>query len=502
MSREIDRRAVLRGLGGVAVALPLLECMKPAKAQGAAAARRYALLFAGQSIGGDGWTHDQQKIDGRRYTEAGHWIVPDATGAGFRLTTPLRPLAELRDAFSLVSNLRIPWSRNSTSGGDVPPGGAYRDFHGGACGPLLSGVRTTQGGYGVRGITSDQVLANLHRGTTRLDALVLRAQPSWYLSGSGYAGRQYLSHRGDRQPVEAQVSPRVAWQSLFGNFVPPGRDAAARHDFDMRSRRSVLDLVLDKRRKLVDRVGAADRIRLDRHFDEIRDLERRVAAIPPAAEGQCQAPAEPGEDPPIGSDNGVHGDDPVRAGTGYSRESDRARLMADLIHMAFVCDLTRVATLQITTFMSHMNVHAITSEMGTPITADLHEVGHNGDENNKGQLAVSLCLQWHIAIYAYLLEKLAATPEGDGTLLDNSAIVFTPEGGHGLQLNDGSSPNSTHSVENMVMLVAGRAGGLRPGRHLDGGGAHPVQVLLAAMQAAGHDGDRLGEVSGALRALF
>jgi hypothetical protein len=113
-----------------------------------------------------------------------------------------------------------------------------------------------------------------------------------------------------------------------------------------------------------------------------------------------------------------------------------------------------------------------------------------------------LCLQWHIGQYAYLLDKLKATPEGAGNLLDNSVIVFMPEAGHGRHLNTPTdTAPRTHSVEEMVLLVAGRAGGLQPGRHIASAGAHPVQVLLAGMQAVGYQQDQLGEVQGALGAL-
>jgi hypothetical protein len=213
-------------------------------------------------------------------------------------------------------------------------------------------------------------------------------------------------------------------------------------------------------------------------------------------------PAAPGQDPSIGGDNAGSGSDQIGTNTGYSGETERARLLADLIHMAFVCDLTRVATLQLTTFQSHMNVFQITSALGTPIRADLHEVGHNGDADNRGQLAVSLCLKWHISHYAYLVEKLKNTPEGAGNVLDNSVLVFLPEAGHGTQLNDASSPNATHSVEKMIALIAGRAGGLRPGQHIDTNGQHPARALISAMQAAGYTGEALGEVSGNIGALF
>jgi hypothetical protein len=177
--------------------------------------------------------------------------------------------------------------------------------------------------------------------------------------------------------------------------------------------------------------------------------------------------------------------------------------------MAFVCDLTRSASLQITVFQSHMNARPIADGLGTlpgtfrparwaSVGGDLHEVGHNGDPNNRGQIPSSGLLGWHVSHYAYLIDKLRNTPEGGGNVLDNSAIVFTPEAGHGLQLNDASSQNQTHSVENMVMLVAGRAGGLNPGAHIDGGRQHPARVLVRAMQAAGYNGTSLGDVSGTI----
>jgi hypothetical protein len=120
----------------------------------------------------------------------------------------------------------------------------------------------------------------------------------------------------------------------------------------------------------------------------------------------------------------------------------------------------------------------------------------------RGQIPVSTILGWHIGHYAYLLDKLKNTPEGAGNVLDNSAIVFMPEGGHGTQLNDSMSPNATHSVEKMILLVAGHAGGLKPGKHIVTNQAHPGQVLISAMQAVGYTQDTFGEVKGKLAELF
>jgi Protein of unknown function (DUF1552) len=507
MSFRLDRRTFLRGLGGVAIGLPALECMLnesgTAYAQaGGAPPRRYAIVFAGQSIGGDGWERDKNMVAGRRFTESGHFIVPSATGSGWGMTTPLTPLEALRSELSIVSGLAIPFSKTSTEASAVPAGGAFRDFHGGGCGPLLCGTRSQSASFTCRSITSDQVVAKLHAGKTPTGSLVLRAQPSWYLSGSSFAGRQYLSYGDGGARIEAQPSPQIAFNSLFSGFTPAGAAERARFDFAQRARRSVLDVILDKRDRLLGKVGAADRVRLERHFDELRALERRVAAAPPDQVGACQLPPAYGADPAVGGDNAGSGSDTIATSTGYSDEDTRARLMADLIYMAFVCDLTRVATLQITCFQSHMNVFKISEGLGLPIRADQHECGHNGDQNNRGQLPVSTVLKWHVSIYAHLLEKLRAVDEGGENLLERCAIVFMPEGGHGVQLNDASSLWQTHSVEDMVLLVAGRAGGLSPGRHIAAGGAHPARVLISAMRAAGYSGDSLGEVTGHLSELF
>jgi hypothetical protein len=505
MSLRLSRRVVLRGLGGAAVGLPLLECMfserKSAEAQGIALPKRYALVFAGQGIGGDGWERDRSMIAGERIQKSGHFIAPAETGANYTLTTPLEPLSALRSDFSVVSGLSIPFSKTSTEAADVPPGGAFRDFHGGGSGPLLCGTRSESASFVCRSITSDQVIAELNAGATTIPSLVLRAQPSWYLSGSSFSGRQYISYAKGGSKIEAQTSPQIAFRSLFTGFTPSDGAEQARFDFNRRAGKSVLDLILAKRDRLLARVGAADQQRLGRHFDEIRALEMKLDAIATTG-GSCQPLADPGADPGVGGDNAGSGSDSIASNTGYSNEQTRARLMADLIHMAFVCDLTRAATLQLTVFQSHMNVFQFTTDMGTPILADLHEVGHNGDQKNRGQLPVSLCLQWHISHYAYLLDKMKQTQEGDGTLLDHSAIVFMPEGGHGTQLNDGTSQFQTHSVEDMVLLVAGRAGGLKPGKHIAAGGAHPGRALLSAIQAAGSTNTTFGEVSGTLPELF
>src|SRR5205085_5233051 len=153
-------------------------------------------------------------------------------------------------------------------------------------------------------------------------------------------------YKCNADPIEAQTSPSIVYHSLFDGFTPVDASAQAQHDFDLRARKSVLSLISDKRARVLGKVGAADKIRLERHFDEIRDLELRIAAIPPDAVGQCQAPKDPGPDLAVGGNNAGSGSDQIATNTGYSDEATRARLLADLIHIALVCDNPRVATPQ------------------------------------------------------------------------------------------------------------------------------------------------------------
>ncbi|MDH3656436.1 MAG: DUF1552 domain-containing protein, partial [Myxococcales bacterium] len=305
MALKINRRAVLRGIAGATVALPWLECMAPMRVNAQTIPRRYALLFAGQALGGDNYAKNSSRVDGQNITEGGHYIADTSYGSGYALTTPLMPLQGMQNEFSMISNLAIPFNQGSTDGSAVPSAGAYRDFHGGGSSPLLSGTRSTSPSYVCNGITSDQVIADLNDGQTTHKSLVVRAQPSFYVSGYSFSGRQYISYGaggGSGARIEAQASPEVAYRSLFQGFVPDDDDAAARFDFELRSRRSVLDLVLDKRAKLMNNIGRADEQRLERHFDEIRDLENRISALPPIASGVCFVPPDPGADPPIGGD--------------------------------------------------------------------------------------------------------------------------------------------------------------------------------------------------------
>jgi len=492
MAKRFTRRTMLRGVGGAAITLPALEIMfdrhGTSYAQSTPIPKRYVVCFGGQSLGGDG---DPLHND----------YVPNTVGANYDLKSALAPLAPVQADVSVVSGLSIP----TANGGAVPSAGRRDDFHVSSLSPLLSGVRSPSDTSSA-GVTSDQLVATAIAGSTPFKSLVYRVQAEWYLGVSAAYGRDMISYKantsasGKPLAIQPTVSPKMAFDALFNNFTPPNdAAAAAKQDFLLRSRKSVLDLVGANLQKLTSnpKLGTADQQRLTRHFDEIRDLERQISAVPPTSTATCQKPPNPGTDPALGGNQGIDaaGENTYTTNLGYSGEEERAKIFCDLVHMAVTCDLTRVVSLQFTMFQSHMNVFPLTGQK-----CDLHELGHNGDPASKGTLAVSKMIAWHMKHFAYLIAKLRDTSEGAGSLLDNVALVFLHEGGHGLDTATAKT-NSTHSTENMAALIAGRAGGLKGGLHVAATGKHPANVLITAMNAVGVPGG-LGEVSGNIPALL
>ena len=485
MPFSMKRRSFLKGIGGTVVGLPFLEAMLPWMKQAHAQSnfpKRYIVCFGGQSLGSDN-------------DPVHNYYVPDTVGPNYDLKTALAPFANhgnIKNEISVVSGLKIP----TANGGPVPSGGRSDDFHINSLSPLLSGVRS--GPLRVNGVTSDQLVANEIAGSTTFKSLVFRVQAAWYLNTGSPSGRDLISYRrstsGSLQAIPATVSPRAAFDALFAGFMPPDAGGAAERAFLLKQRKSVLDLVAADTERLAQKLGSADRARLSRHLDEIRDLERRIEAIPPETQGACAMPADPGEDPPLGGSQGSAGGSDFNVNAGYSDEDTRARTFCDLIHMAMVCDSTRVASLQFTMAQSHMNAHPITG-----IPYDIHELGHSGSAG--GTMGMSKAIAWHMKHFAYLVAKFRDTPEGGGNMLHNAAMVFVHEGGHGYDPSSGKQ-YSSHCTDNMAAVIAGRAGGLVPGRHVVAADKHPAHVLASAMHAVGVPSNGLGEVQGILPELF
>ncbi len=479
---RLNRRAFLAGLGGTVIGLPIMEAMldqhgEVFAADGEEIPKRYIIAFGGHSLGAEG-------------DEIRDMFTPNNLGANYDLKRALEPIGEagVQEHVSVISNLEIDWAKRN--GGSTPPGGRHDGFHLASLSPLLSGVRSSTDGRTVRGITSDQVVANAIAINANRKSLHYRVQASWYLDVSAPYGRDAISYKGDGDPIDAVVSPSQAFSSLFSGFMPPDPADAAQVDFLLRGRKSVLDMVRKRYEALLPNLSGYDKQILERHFDEIRAIELRVQDIAPQMTEICQVPSNPGMDPDIGGNNSGNGqgDEGYNQNAGYSDEESRARVFTDILHMAMACQITNVASLQYTMAQSHMNMYSLT---GVPW--DLHEVGHASGDTTK----VSECIAWHTKHWARLVQKFADTEEAGKSMLDNSAIIYLCEGGKGYD-PEGDRNQSTHSTENMAMLVAGHVGGLNAGQHIDGKKNHPVKALISCMKAVGVETDELGEVSGEL----
>ncbi|HET6583290.1 MAG TPA: DUF1552 domain-containing protein [Nannocystaceae bacterium] len=492
--RPIARRSFLRGIGGVAIALPALEIMTPrtSKAGGGAAPKRYVVAFVGSSIG---------RTDGA-YAPSGETtdlFVPDATGAGYDLKRALAPLGDLVSEVSVVSGMTIPWD----TGSGIPAAGRQVVFHESTMCPLICGVRGTDEDDAT-GPTSDQVVAATIGGDAAHAVLPVCVQAASYRGSNGSGGASgTLSYRmgtNGLEKVAPFISPRLLFESLFTGFVPPDADPAAiaEAQFQLARRKSVIDLAKGDAERLLAQLGGTDKQRMERHFDELRELEQRLDMIEPLPEGECMLPASPGDDPPIGNATETSDASEYDTSAAWSDEQTRALVHTDLLHMALACDLTRSVALQYTYAHCWLNMYPVTGH-----TNDLHELGHGGSGSDATPLeAMSDGIAWHIEHWARFVAKLRDTTDFDGQrMLDNTAIVLVFEGGHGYDPEGGDQ--NVHSSENMAALIAGRVGGLNPtgGKHIVKTGEHPTRVITSAMQAVGA-GDTLGEVAGVIPELF
>jgi hypothetical protein len=501
---HISRRTMLRGIGGIALGLPALEIMRaPGRAHASSnLPMRYFVSYVGTSTG-RGYKQDGADAHG-------DLLVPDLVGAGYDLKRALLPLGpepwqystgwggdqpafDVRDEVSIVSGLEIPWGMTE---GAVPPGGRIYKFHGYSVVPQIAGTRATETYKDPTGATSDQLVADAIAGDTLHRSLVYRVQPVHYHSGAdslGRAGRMsWRTGDGNAVGIDPIVNPKLAWESLFTGFVPDDPVEAAKVKAILEQRKSVLDVVGASANDLLPVLGTVDRQRMERHFDEIRALEKRLDSLHDLG-GDCKMLPDPGDNWPLGESNdaGQETED-----NKYSNEEERAEVLIDLIHMAFVCDLSRVASLQFERWKSYLNMYQLIG-----VLQDIHDLSHwSGTGSNLDTLSDALA--WHVKHFARLVRKLKDTPDVDGTpLIDRTVMAMLFEGGHGYD-PDGGSNYSPHSTQNMAVLLAGgRAGGLEPGRHVEAPGRHPASVLVSGMQAVGADA-ALNDISDPIDALF
>lgn len=487
--KTLSRRAFIHGSAGFAIGLPLLEAMMSNRAWGAAdVPKRYLLGFTGMAIGsGKGSINDT--------------VVPNIVGANYDLKSAFTNLAPVKSLMTLVTGLKIPEVSNGSTpppGGMTYPGGAWHEFQ---LPGLLTGMRSTVDHASMwRSPTTDNIAADLLGGNPLLKVLYTTVQPSGYYGAGAPGSITSVSYKRSGTgvvKVAPRYSPQQVFQTLFGNTASGNATAEqiAQQNWLITQRKSVLDSVITRMSSIKAKLGVADQRRLDTHLEEFRDLEKVVATVPVPVTTTCVKPADPGPDPAIG---GKKVFDPVKKvyvytqDSSYSGEEQRAKAMADLAHMALVCDLTRSVLFQFADDQSGMNMKPLTGQ-----STDLHGLSHNDLSNATLELAKGI--NWHMKHWAYLIGKLKASPEGTGSLLDNMATVFTFEAGHGIAPTNGKL--GPHCVDNMVMLVAGGAGGLKQGVHIKATGMHPARVSLTALRALGYQDNTIGEISGEIPGL-
>jgi hypothetical protein len=439
--RALARRTFLRGTG-VVVALPLLDAMIPAmtaQAQTPAAADRLRRL---------GYVYMPMGCDRTRWTPPGGERLD-------KLPYSLTALEPLKEHVTVLSNLEL---RN-----------AYPGTHATSNSSFLSAARAklTESADYYLGTTADQVAAQQIGRNTQLPSLEL-SMDLMSLAGqcdNGYACvyQNNLSWSSPTTPLPSEAHPRIVFERLFGDGATAGERQAA-----LRKRASLLDSVMDEFSSLNNQLGPADRRKVAQYLDSLREVERRIQ--------RAEASAKDNPLPDVERPTGVP-----------ATYADHARLMFDLQVMAFQGDVTRVITFQLARETSNRTY----PEIGVPDPH--HPLSHHGNDPAKIE-KIAKINRFHVSLFAEYLAKLRATPEGDGTLLDRSLLLY----GSGM-----GNPN-VHDHDDLPILVAGGAAGrMKGGRHLRLAQPTPLANLhLTLLDKVGVRLDKFADSRGKVDELF
>lgn len=440
--KALSRRTVLRGIG-TTVALPLLDAMVPAltalQRTPARPVRRLGVVYHPNGVIYETW-------------------LPQGTGRQFQLSPVLQPLAPFREKLLVLTGLS---SQQAEALGD---GGGD---HSRATGTYLTGVHVRKSDSVVgNGISMDQIVARSFERETQLSSLQLTADDNSLVGacdiGYSCAYSSTLSWLTPTLPLMAENNPRVVFERLFGSSDstdPRVRAARLRQD------RSILDSVTARVRQLQQTLGARDTTKIDDYLTSLRDVERRIQK----AEEQSQAI------PDVAQPAGVP--DLFQA---------HVELLYELQLLAYQSDLTRV----ITFMYGREQTGRPYPQLGIP--EPHHPLTHH--QGNAEKMAKCTRIQtYHVALFAAYLEKLAATPDGDGSLLDHTILLF----GSGISNSD----RHTHGPL-PTLLVGGGAGAIQGGRHLVYPENTPLTNLqLSLLAAMGVRMEQFGDSSGQLTEL-
>ena len=437
--KALPRRTFLKGMQAT-LALPLLDAMIPAMTAlaqtPAKAVRRLGFVFIPMGCDHARWT-------------------PEGMGALDQLSPILSPLEPVKDQLTVVTNMEL---QNS-----------YPGTHDTSNSGFLSAAfaKHTESSDYFLGTTADQVAAKQMGQDTQLRSLELSMDlnPLAGVCNNGYACvyTNCLSWSSPTTPLPSEAHPRLVFERLFGEGGSLAERRAA-----LRSRASLLDSFDDDIARLKGVVGTADRARVDQYLDSIREVERQIQRAEAAASDNLL----PDLDRPVGVPQAF---------------GDHATLMFDLQVLAFQADITRVVTFQLTRELSNRTY----PEIGVPDPH--HPTSHHGGDPEK-LAKIAKINTFHVSLFAEFLQKLKATPEGDGTLLDNTVYLY----------GSGMGNSSLHDHVNLPILVAGGAAtGMKGGRHIRyEQGTSLGNLHLTLLDRVGVHLDTFGDSDGKVEDLF
>ena len=425
----LPRRTFLRGVGAT-MALPLLDAMVPAMKAASPSVPRFAPIYIGNGANMFEWT-------------------PATEGVGFELSPSLQPLAPFRDQMMVLTGLdNFPATDQGDVGGQHPR----------AAPAFMSCMhpKATEGSDVEAGTTIDQIIAERICRDTKLPSLEVSVDRNDVVGacdhGYACAYMNSLSWKTPTTPLPMETNPRFVFERLFGVGATP-EERAARVNED----RSILDRLSEQIAKLNGRLGTRDRTKLGEYFDAVRDLEQRIAKAE-SYNSDFSVPEQPVGVPPT--------------------FREYVELMFDLQVLAFQADITRVSTFM----MCRENINRSYPEIGLPEAH--HSMSHHGNNPEKLQNFAKLN-HYHVDTMSYFLKKLASVPDGDGTLLDSTVVLY----GHGM-----SDANVHNNYNVPLVLVGGKTLQLKGNRHVKFAKGTPLaNMMLGLMDRYGVQSEKFGD---------
>ncbi len=437
--KHLSRRTVLKA-AGVRLALPFLEAMVPAAtalAQTAAKPKLRAAFFY--------LPHGAIMYNTSHGPAMDKW-TPSGAGADFKLSPILSSLEPYKKYVSSFGNLE-----NAASAGSV---------HTLNPATWLSATRPDTGGPRAHmAQTLDQVLAKVISQDTPLPSLELAAETTSQVAAGGGGSYTTLSFRDAESPLPMEYNPRKVFLALFGEGDTPAERAAI-----ARQTNSILDLSLDRTKKLQSELGPGDRAVLDNYLESVREIERRAQMAAAKNLGSLKIP-----DAPVGE---------------LEDFPKQVNMMFDLLALAFQADLTRVATY----IMVSEGTNRTYNHIGVPDA--FHPVSHHANDLERLNKLVKI-QTWHVEQFAAFLKKMAETKDGEGTLLDHSIFMYGSNMSNSDMHNNYPEPN---------ILVGGGNGKMKQiGQHILLPERTPIANLhLTVLQKAGVAREKFGDSTGVI----